>query len=184
MMEKIKPYAPWIVALAAVLVAAWDHFLPAPPAPVGEYTATKEDKAVSGMDKQPVTGGAPVKALPNPTAKVRLGMSKELQSDPSKHVVDTAQFPITYQPFTAVATYDDKTGEVNITAKNDPMPWLAAERRSYMRMGYGVKTGKGAVGQLAVGTNVVQMKSVHIGGSAELFTDGSAYAGVHAEYQF
>lgn len=184
MMEKIKPYAPWIVAFTALLVAAWDHFLPPPPAPVGEYIATKDDKAVASLDKAPVAGGAPVKALPNPTAKVRLGMSKELQDDPSKHVVDTAQFPITYQPFTAVATYDDKTGEVVITTKNDPLPWLAAERRSYVRMGYGVKTGRGAVGQLAVGMNVVQMKSLHGGGSVELFTDGSAYAGIHVEYQF
>ena len=178
----IKTYAPWLVVLVAVLGLLCEHFKPTPAIPVGIYTATKDSVAVAGLEKQ-VVAGTRVRALP-PAAKQKLGMPQDVQNDPNKHVVDTAQFPITYQPFTAVATYDAQTDEVIITAKNDPLPWLAAESRWYARTGYGVKSRAGKVWQLAVGGNLIQTKALHMGGSVELFTDGDGYAGIHIEYQF
>lgn len=177
-MTSWKPYTVLLAGLA-LLVIVWNYLRSAP---VGIYTETKDDKAVAGMAKAPISG-APVKALP-PAAKRKLGLPQTVQDDPSKHVVETAQFPITSQPFTAVAVYDDKSGDVSVSVRNDPLPWLAAERRYYVRMGYGVKTKIGNVGQLAVGGNFVQMKALHVGGSIELFTDGDGYAGLHVEYQF
>ena len=181
MMEKLKSYA-WLLAGLAAMAVVWDYFRPAPPSPVGTYTDAKDAKQVAGLEKQPMQGT--IKVLPNPTAKQKLALPQAVQDDPNKHVVDTAQFPITYQPFTAATIYDDKTGDVTTIVVNDPMPWLAAERRSYVRVGYGVKSKTGTVGQIAAGTNLVQLKSLHLGVSAELFTDGAGYAGAHLEYQF
>ena len=181
MMEKFKPYAMLLAGLS-VLAGVWWYFKPAQPAPVGTYTDAKDAKQVVGLEKQPMQGT--IKVLPNPTAKKKLAMPQSVQDDPSKHVVDTAQFPITYQPFTSVTVYDDKTGDVTTSVVNDPLPWLAAERRSYVRLGYGVKSRTGKVGQIAAGTNLVQMKALHAGISAELFTDGVGYAGAHVEYQW
>jgi len=179
-MEKLNPRAVLLAGLA-VMVGLWWYFKPAPTAPAGTYQETKDSPDVAKLPKQPMQGR--INVLP-PSAKKKTGLPQAVQDDPGKHVVDTAQFPIGYQPFTAVAIYDEKSGDVQLAARSDPLPWLAAERRSYARLGYGVKSRTGMVGQLAVGVNVVQTKALHVGGSAELFTDGTGYAGAHVEYQW
>lgn len=179
-MEKFKPYA-WLFAGLAVLALIWNHFKPAPPAPVGTYIDTKDSPDVAKLDKKPMQGR--INVLP-PAAKRKASLPQAVQNDPGAHVVDTAQFPVNYQPFTAVAVYDEKSGDVAMMVREDPLPWLAAERRSYVRIGYGVKRGVGTVGQIAAGGNLVQAKALHVGGDVELFTDGTAYAGAHVEYQW
>ncbi|MFA6903338.1 MAG: hypothetical protein WC236_09670 [Gallionellaceae bacterium] len=180
MMEKLKPYALLFAGLA-VLASVWHYFRPARTAPVGVYAGTTESPEVANLEKQPIQGK--VNVLPA-AAKHKTKLPQTIQDDPGKHIVDTAQFPITSQPFTAVAVYDEKSGDIEMSVRNDPQPWLAAERRGYVRIGYGVKTKTGTVGQIAVGGNVVQIKSLHAGGSVEVFTDGTGYIGGHVEYQF
>lgn len=180
MMEKFKPYAMLLAGLTA-LALLWNYFKSEPPAPVGVYVDAKDSPDVSKLKKSPVQGS--INVLP-PAAKRKTGLPQAVQDDQKKHVVDTAQFPIGYQPFTAVVVYDESSGDVSIAARNDPLPWIAAERRSFARVGYGIKTHVGGVGQLAIGGNFVQTKALHIGASAELFTDGTGYAGAHVEYQW
>jgi hypothetical protein len=180
MMEKLKPYG-WLLAGLVVLAVAWHYFKPAPAAPTGTFSEGKESPDVGGMTKRPIQGKVTV--LPQ-SAKTKTNLPQAVQDDPSKHIVDTASFPITDRPFTAVATYDEQSGDVSISARNDPLPWLAAENRWYIRFGGGVKTRSGTVGKIAVGGNLVQVKALHVGVEADLYTDGDAYAGAHVEYQF
>lgn len=181
-MDKIRATFPYVIIVIMLIAGAWHVLTEHRGQPGKDYVDAPPAKAVADVtERLPVKGT--VNVLP-PSVKRKLGLPQTDQNDPQIHVVDTASFPITTQPFTAVAIYDESTGDVSTHVREEPLPWLAAERRWYARLGGGVKTRTGRVGQVAIGGTFVQVKSWHIGGGAELFTDGEGYLGAYAEYQF
>ena len=178
-MEKLKPYAVLLAALV-VLVLVWNYFRPANQK-TGEYNAVETSSEVSNLKPVPVSGT--VNVIPDP-AKKKLKLPDNVQRDPNAVVIGATSLPASDAPSTFITFWDPTTGDVSGQVRKDPLPWLAAESRWYARLGAGAKTRSGTVGQLAVGGNVVQMKALHVGASAEIFTDGDAYAGVHLEVKF
>lgn len=125
----------------------------------------------------------PVVRVYAPAAKARLKLPAATQADAAVHVVTASRVPADERPHTVITLLDERTGEAETISRTDPLPWLAPDTRGEFGVSYGIRNGV-TVGRLSLRQDVLQIKSVHLGATANLDTDGQWFAGVGAWYRW
>jgi len=83
------------------------------------------------------------------------------------------------------AVYDSGTGAVDMYLRQDPLPWLAFDRRGALGVAYGFRNeADGFVTRVYGRLDLVQIKRVHAGLLGDVDNAGNWYGGAFAEYRF
>lgn len=180
-MNKLLHWAfPYLAgALIAIGVGCWWYFSQTPAAPVGQWVQPRVAPPVAKVQQVlvtcPKTG---IHVLADP-AKRTLDLAPDIQANPHKHAAAAILIPADDRPVTAMALYDDQAGQIDMMYRREPYPFLAAEDKAYIGFLYGYKgnakngfTGNVRAGRLEFGGDLLQIKSVHLGGQVSIDTDG------------
>lgn len=115
--------------------------------------------------------------------KAKLDLPKPVAEDPAKKVTTTGKLDAEERPYTLSTVLDVTTGESEIHARPDPLPWIGPGKRGAIGMAYGIKDGQ-EVGMAYAERDLLQIKRLHAGARAQAFTDGDWFAGGYVEYRF
>ena len=134
-----RPSLNQLIAAGAVIVAAlalwtfWpreqpqvDVAAPLPPAP--------EVRTVEKIVVQPKL----VYVYPD-EVKPKLGLIEEVAKDPAKKVTATGKLKAEERDYTLSAVLDTATGESQVYARPDPLPWVGPGRQVAVGMAHGLK---------------------------------------------
>jgi hypothetical protein len=77
-----------------------------------------------------------------------------------------------------------KTGEFKTFDYKEPLPFFRMREDGEIAVSYGFKNGLGQVGRLSIDQNIVQIKKIKIGASADVDTDSDWFAGVTVKYSW
>lgn len=115
----------------------------------------------------------------------KLGLPDIVKRDAAKHVVAAAKVAPSDYPSTMTAVYDDRTGAVDMFRRQDPLPWLAFNRRGALGVAYGVRSeATGFVTRVYGRLDLVQIKRLHAGLLGEIDNAGGWYGGGFAEVRW
>lgn len=159
----------------------WAYFVPTtvPPGSTVIATPAPELKRVSKVDITP-----PKVAVFAPAAKKRVGLPATTQADPNKHVLDATKVKSDTHPHTITTVIDSKTGEVTTFDRRDKLPWLAAESRGEIRIGTGFNQDLRRVNWIRGQYDIVQVKALHAGVDAAIYSDGNRYVGLSVAWKW
>lgn len=182
-MEIKRPSLNQIIAASAVVVAAlalWTFWprekpevgvaAPLPPAP--------EVRTVERIVVQPKL----VYVYPD-EVKPKLGLIDEIAKNPAKKVAATGKLKAEERDYTLSAVLDTETGESQVFARPDPLPWIGSGRQGAVGVAYGFKNGEMA-GRLYARHDLLQVKALHAGATGMLDQDGDWFAGGYVEWRF
>lgn len=94
----------------------------------------------------------------------KLGLPDIVKRDPDKHVVASSRVAPSDYPRTMTAVYDDRSGGVDMFLRQDPLPWLAFNRRGALGVAYGVKNNAdGFVTRIYGRMDLIQIKRLNAG---------------------
>lgn len=172
-----------IIALAAVIVAGlalWT-FWPKEKLEVGVSAPLPPAKEVRTVEKVRTE----VKVVYVYPAKVKksLNLPAPVQQDAAKQVIATGKLHAEDRPYTLSAVLDTQTGQSEVYARPDPLPWIGPGRQGAVGVGYGFKNGQPA-GWLHARHDLLQVKALHAGAMGMAFTDGEWVAGGYVEWRF
>lgn len=171
------------IALAAVIVAGlalWT-FWPREKPPVN-VAAPLPPAAEVRTVKQIVVQPKLVYVYPD-EVKAKLGLIEEIAKDPDKKVTATGKLKAEERDYTLSAVLDTETGESQVFARPDPLPWIGPGRQGAVGLAYGLKNGE-PMGRLYARHDLVQVKALHAGAAATLDQDGEWFAGGYVEWRF
>lgn len=168
-------------AIVAAAVLLWYEMLPAKK-PVGEWQPANDAPQVEAVPKTEIT--PPKVTVYTAPAKKRLNLPAAVQDDPHAHVIDSTRVKADEHPETVTTVIDDQTGQTETLIRKEPLPWLAAEQRGELWMGYGIKNGGAKVARLAFREDFVQVKAMHGGVEANLDSDGTLFLGAGVAYRW
>lgn len=115
----------------------------------------------------------------------KLGLPDIVKRDASKHVVASSRVAPSDYPHTVTAVYDDRSGGVDMFARQDPLPWLAFNRRGALGVAYGFKGDHdGAVARVYGRLDLLQVKRLHAGLLGDIDNAGGWYGGGFAEVRW
>jgi len=115
----------------------------------------------------------------------KLGLPDIVKRDTSKHVVASSRVAPSDYPHTVTAVYDDRSGGVDMFARQDPLPWVAVNRRGALGVAYGVKDdGDGFVTRIYGRLDLLQVKRLHAGLLGDVDNAGGWYGGAFAEVRW
>lgn len=163
----------WILACIA-LVALWYAKQPDTPQ-VGEWVKPQADSRVYNLPREKIRCES-IAVIPG--AKDKLDLPHDVKQDQKKHVTASAIIYPDEHRVSVVSIFDEATGDTLMQSQRMGHPWLAAENRGRVWLGYGYKTGGTTAIRAAVSADVTQIKAVHIGGNATLDSDGDWFAGI------
>lgn len=112
--------------------------------------------------------------------KKKLDLPAAIQKDPDKHVVAASPIPPSDYPHTMTAVYDSGTGAVDMFLRQDPLPWLAFNRRGAIGAAYGFKDGVTAA-RIYGRLDLLQIKRLHAGLMGNADSDGGWFGGGFVE---
>lgn len=173
-----------LLATAALILAAlalWtfasklDRPAPGVAAPL---PAAKEVRTVEKIIERPKI----VYVYPD-KVKPALGLPKPVQEDTNKKVVATGKLKAEERDYTLSAVLDVQTGDSEVYARPDDLPWIGPGRQGAVGMAYGFKNGEPA-GRLYARHDLIQVKSLHAGAIGMVDTDGDWFAGGYVEWRF
>lgn len=172
-----------IIAAAAVIIAGlalWTFWprekpdtgvaAPLPPA--------KEVRTVEKIIERPKI----VYVYPD-SVKPGLGLPAQVAGNQNAKVTATGKLDAEDRPYTLSAVLDTSTGESQVYARPDPLPWIAPGKRGQIGIAYGLKNGQPA-GRAYAGHELLRIKALAAGASGTLDTDGDWFAGGYVEYRF
>jgi hypothetical protein len=120
-----------------------------------------------------------------PGAKKKLSLPEAIQADPQASVLAAASVPPSDRPRTATALLHRDTGLGEIYLRDDPLPWLAFNRRSALGIAWGAKAGASGLVTRGYGrVDMLQVKRLHAGLLGDVDSDGGWYAGGFAEVRW
>lgn len=166
----------WYLA-AGPLKPAGQESVPAVVAPEAKKAPTKR-----------VAIAKPVRVYDDST-KFKLRLPEAVARDSAQHVIAATQVRAELRPQTVTTVIDEATGESKSFVKEDPYPWLAAERRAEVRMSWGYRYTPAThdvrqVGRLAFTYDALRVKALTLGATVQVDTDGQAFAGVGVAYRW
>lgn len=171
----------WIAVLLALAVA-WLYLKPVPGV-VEEWTKPRTDSRVEDLPKKRIKPPGGVIVIDGP-AKEKLDLPDEVKENPSQHVAAAVVVRSDERPQSVATIFDESTGEFSSLTQRMEYPWLQAEQRGQVWVGYGLKTQGAQVGRILVREDLLQLKAIHLGVTASADTDGSALIGVGAAYRW
>lgn len=173
-----------IIAIAAVAVAAlalWTFAAKFDRPEPGVSAPLPPAKEVRGVEKVR-TEVKVVYVYPDKTKKA-LDLPRAVQEDAAKQVLATGKIKAEARDYTLSAVLDTQTGQGEVYARPDPLPWIGPGRQGAVGVGYGLKNGQPA-GWVHARHDLVQVKALHAGAMGMVFTDGEWVAGGYVELRF
>ena len=156
-------------------IALWLKYKPSLPSVLAPPSAelAKEETTIKECQKV---------AVFRDKVKKKLDLPATVQKDPAKHVVASSSVPPSDYPHTMTAVYDERVGNVDMFLRQDPLQWLAFNRRGAIGVAYGFKGGgSGFVTRLYGRYDLVQIKRLHAGLLGDIDNAGGWYGGGFAE---
>lgn len=169
----IRIWIPWLV-LTLLLAVVWT-FWPSPAPEVGVSAPLPPATEVRTVEKV-VERVKYVKVYPSET-KQNLDLPKDVVADPVKKVTATGKLSADERPYTMTAVLDTSSGESEVYARPDPLPWVAVSTKSQVGLFYGYK-GHEPVLRLHGVQEVLQVKALRAGATAALDSDGETFVGL------
>ncbi len=127
---------------------------------------------------------ATVQAFKDP-AKKKLDLPEQIQQDKQAVVLAAAPVPPSDYPRTATGVLHLDTGLGEIYLKDDPLPWLAFNRRGAVGVAYGFKDdADGFVTRVYGRLDLVQIKMLHAGLLGDVDNTGDWYGGGFVEMRW
>lgn len=174
----LNQYTVAAILLAALLV--W-NFLPRPKMEVGEAVPLPPAKEVRTVEKI-VERPKVVYVYPQKT-KQALNLPQDVVADPAKKAIATGKLDADERPYTLTAVLDTETGDSQVYARPDNLPWIGPGKRGAVGMAYGLKDGE-PTGKIYGYHDLVRVKAIHAGARAEIDQRGEYWAGFYAEARF
>lgn len=171
----LNPYLISALILAALI--AWT-FWPRPVPEVGKAEPLPPVKEVRAIEKV-VERVKYVKVYP-PEVKAKLNLPEPVVNDAAKKVIATGKLDADERPYTMTAVLDTETGDSQVYARPDPLPWIGPGRRGAVRL----TQWHDGVTQFDVSHDLLQIKSLHAGVSGMVDTSGERRAGGYVEMRF
>lgn len=170
-----------LVALIFLGYQLWAYFVPTP-APPGSTVIAIPAPELKHTPKVDIT--IPKIAVFAHAAKKKLALPATTQADQNKHVLDSSKVKSDTHPHTITTVIDSVTGEVTTFDRRDKLPWLAAESRGEVRLGTGFNQDLQRVHWLRGQYDVLQVKALHAGVDAAIYSDGNKYAGISIAWKW
>jgi len=124
-------------------------------------------------------------AVFRPKVKDNLNLPDTVKKDPDKKVVASSPVPPSDHPHTMTAVYDSGTGGVDMFLRQDPLVWLAFNRKGAIGAAYGFKdAANGFVARVYGRLDLVQIKLLHAGLLGDVDNAGGRYGGAFAEVRW
>lgn len=123
-----------------------------------------------------------VKVYP-PETKAKLGLPTDHIVDANKKVMATGGLDAEARPYTLSAVIDTGTGEAEIFARPDPLPWIGPGKQGAVGIAYGIGP-EGQTGKVYWYQELIRLKRIHAGLRAEADQHGEYWAGGYAELRF
>lgn len=173
----------------------WFHYVkpylnPAPEVNTEMAVPAPKADEVKHEDKVEVTlpqskGKSPtIKAYPSPV-KGLIKLPREVILDTQQVVTDSSKVKSSERPTSVTQVLDINTGETKTYLLLEPTPWFEVENRGNASLSYGIKRNTtGAVGRLNIHEDLFQIKGIHLGGDASLYSDGDYFIGAGASYRW
>lgn len=170
--------------LAAVILlllsAAWTFWPREKPA-IGESVplpAAREVRTVEKIVYRPKL----VYVYPD-KVKAKLNLPDPVVKDDTKKVLATGKLEAEDRPYTLSAVLNTETGDSQVYARPDPLPWIGPGKRGAVGLAYGWKNGK-PTGQLYAQHDLLQVKALHAGARGVVDQDGDTFVSLYAEYRW
>lgn len=174
----LNPYTVASILLAALLV--W-NFWTRPVMEVGEAVKLPPAKEVRTVEKI-VERVKYVKVYP-PEVKAKLNLPPAVVKDDGKKLIATGKLDADEREYSLSAVLDTATGEAEVYARPDPLPWIGPGRRGAVGIAYGLTSGEPTTRAYAY-HDLLQVKTVHAGLRAEADQRGEWWAGGYVEYRW
>lgn len=162
--------------LAGVILGAWLCSRPTPPA--GQWQQAKQDKRIANTGTEKVKPQDCTVVVHKLAAKKKLDLPPEIQNDTTQHVSSAVIIPSDERPQSVVTLFDTTTGQTRMLTQRLAYPWIAAEHRGQLWLGYGLADGGQRVGRIHLREDLLQISALHFGGQASLDSGGRWFAGV------
>lgn len=171
-----------ILALAAglVVLSAWT-FWPRPVAETGKFEHVPPAPEVRTVEK--IVERPKIVYVYPPESKAKLNLPPAVIQDSAKKLITTGKLQAEERPYTLAAVLDAETGESEIYARPDPLPWIGPGRRGAVGIAYGLTSGEPTTRAYAY-HDLLQVKTVHAGLRAEADQRGEWWAGGYVEYRW
>jgi hypothetical protein len=166
--------------IIALLAAAWT-FWPREKVQVGVSAPLPPAKEAKGEPKTPIHPKA-VNAYPD-KVKAKLSLPDAVVKDPAQKLIGTGRLDAEDRAYTLSTTLDTQTGEAQLYARPDPLPWIGPGKRGAVGIAYGA-------GDVGIRTkayayhDLLQAKALHAGVRAEIDQRGGWWGGAYVEYRF
>jgi len=115
--------------------------------------------------------------------KKKLNLPAPVVDDPDKKVIATGKLDAEDRPYTLSAVLDSQTGESQVYARPDPLPWLGPGKHGAVGVAYG-PSNEGLTMKLYGYRDLLQIKALHAGARAELDDHGQRFIGGYLEWRF
>lgn len=171
----------WLIAAAVITAAAIWTFWPRTEPAVGQSVALQPAKEVRTVEKI-IERVKYVKVYPA-EVKAKLDLPAPVVADSGKKVTVTGKLKAEERDYTLAAVLDVATGESEVYARPDPLPWLGPGRRGAIGIAYGLASGEPA-GRLYGQHDLLQIKALHAGARAEIDQRGEWWAGGYVELRW
>lgn len=149
-------------AILAMLAAAW-VFWPRPQPVAGQSVPLPPAPEVRTVEKV-VERVKYVKVYPD-AAKADVDLPEPVAANPAKKLTATGKLHAEDRPYTLTAVLDTTTGESEVYARPDPLPWLAPDTRTEVGVFYGYKDGEQAI-RIDGRQTLVRVKALRLGAVA------------------
>jgi len=176
-----------IVAVLAVTsaVVAWYRGEHPPVASKTEYVKIPEIQTVTKI-KRITVPVEKVVTLEKPVVVEKLKLSETIAKDDAKQVISTGEVASYEGKTNVVAILDTKTGESQIIAKQEPLPFIdfVNKREVGLRYGYGSASKLSMEADIYGRWDFLRVGNVHLGVYGEVNTNGDGKAMISAGYRW
>lgn len=174
----LNPYLLAAPILAALI--AWTFWPRTEPA-VGQSVVLPPAEEVRTVEKI-VERPKVVYVYPQKT-KQALNLPPDVVADPAKKAIATGKLDAEEREYTLTAVLDTETGDSQVYARPEPLPWIGPGKRGAVGIAYGFANGE-PTGKLYAQHDLLQVKALHAGARAEIDQRGEWWAGATLEYRW
>lgn len=154
-------YLPW--ALLAVGAAVVWTFWPKPTPEVGKSVPLPPAKEVKGVERI-IERVEYIKVYPD-AIKAKVKLPEPILKDSSVKLISTGKLDAEERPYTLSAVLNTGTGEAEVYARPDPLPWVSVSKKRHFSGYMGVMNGEQAVA-ITARQEVLRIKELKIEGVA------------------
>jgi hypothetical protein len=189
---RVKYYGKWVagigvLALIGAAGVSGYRFLTKPPVDTTVAVEAPVAPTIAKVKKRIIKPKQVVVYAPE--AKAKLKLPPAVLANTEAQVIGATTVAPSERRVTVTSVLDATTGETTTYTKPEPYPLLAVESRGEARFSYGYKLTRDSpvptpVGRLSLTQDFVQIKALHIGVTAALDTDRSAFIGLGLAYRW